>query len=70
MLKINPTKKKMVGHIIHLPVKEENKISIRQACREKIRKTKAHIEKQLARDIKNNKRAFCDYVKSMRLRKV
>jgi len=33
------------------------------ACRNKVRKAKAHIELNLVRDVKNNKKGFFRYIK-------
>jgi len=33
-----------------------------RACRDATRKAKAHLELKLARDVKNNKRGFLNYI--------
>jgi len=37
-----------------------------RTCRDATRKTKAHLELNLARDIKNNKKGFFNYISSKR----
>jgi len=36
--------------------------SVVRACRDATRKAKAHLELKLARDIKNNKKGFFNYI--------
>ncbi|CAM4529932.1 unnamed protein product [Lepidochelys kempii] len=50
-------KKWKVGHM----TREEYK-NIAQACRNEIRRAKSHLELQLARDVKSNKKGFFRYV--------
>jgi len=37
-----------------------------RACRDATRKAKAHLELKLARDVKNNKKGFFNYISSQR----
>jgi len=37
-----------------------------RACRDATRKAKAHLELNLARDVKNNKKGFFNYISSKR----
>ena len=37
-----------------------------RACRDAMRKAKAHLELKLARDVKNNKKGFFNYISSKR----
>jgi len=47
------------------PTWEEYRNVVR-ACRDAMRKPKAHLELKLARDVKNNKKGFFNYISSKR----
>ena len=62
---------KFFSFIVHGMRKEgqdtwEEYRNVVRACRDAMRKAKAHLELKLARDVKNNKKGFFNYISSKR----